>query len=183
MDRDSLLARLARYQALDESEKHDRAQIEAFVRQHPRCFESAYPAGHLTGSAWLVDADGDRVLLTHHRKLGRWIQLGGHADGESDLLAVALREAREESGLTAIEPVHGDIFDLGVHHSAGHDGLDAHLHYDIRFAFRTLCDGRFTVSDESHALAWFTLEELSALDLDEAVRRMSEKWWKGRRRS
>src|SRR5206468_1554493 len=137
------------------------------------CFDSAFPAGHVTGSAWLLDSTGQRVLLTHHRKLGRWIQLGGHADGNPDVLAVAVREAKEESGMDAIETVSNDIFDLGVHQTPGHDGMLAHYHFDIRFLLRSTGDGRFVVSDESHALAWFTAEELAGIDLDEAVRRMT----------
>jgi 8-oxo-dGTP pyrophosphatase MutT (NUDIX family) len=116
------------------------------------------------------------VLLTHHRKLGRWIQLGGHADGEADLLAVAVREAREESGIADIRPVHEEIFDLDVHLNPAHGHVGPHTHFDVRFLLQTCGDDRFAVSDESHALAWFTYEELAALELDDAVRRMALKW-------
>ena len=71
-------------------------QFIAFLESDPAVFERSHLAGHFTGSAWLVSADGERVLLTHHRKLGRWLQLGGHADGDADLAQVALREAEEE---------------------------------------------------------------------------------------
>lgn len=174
--RDILLAKLARYAPIDADDAAACREIAEFARTHERCFDSTYSPGHITGSAWLLDATGARVLLTHHRRLGRWIQLGGHADGDPDPLAVALREAREESGIDGIEPISTEIFDLSIHDTPGHDGLAAHKHYDIRFLLRAGGDGRYVVSDESHALGWFTFEELAALDIDDAVRRMSIKW-------
>lgn len=178
MHREDLLAKLSRYCPWEPGEETDRRQIAAFVRAHATCFDSSHPPGHLTGSAWLLDATGQRVLLTLHRKLGKWLQLGGHADGDGDLLAVALREAREESGIDAIRPVSEEIFDLGVHDTPGHDGMPAHHHFDIRFLLRSEGDGRFVVSDESHALSWFTPDEVEAMEPDEAVRRMNSKWKK-----
>ena len=81
-----------------------------FVRAHPDCLARTCAPGHLTGSAWIVSPDRRRTLLTHHRKLGKWLQLGGHADGDADLLAVALREAREESGLRGLRVVDASLF-------------------------------------------------------------------------
>lgn len=176
MHRVDFLAKLARYRPLDERDEEQRRKIEAFVREHPECFESAYAPGHLTGSAWLLDSSGQRVLLTHHRKLDKWIQLGGHADGHSDLLAVAMREAREESGIDDIAAVSEEIFDLDVHQYPATATEAEHLHFDIRFLLQVRGDDRFAVSDESHALAWFTLEQLAEMDLDDAVQRMGEKW-------
>lgn len=92
-------------------------------------------AGHFTASAWLVDATGTRVLLTHHRKLDRWLQLGGHADGVRDFARVALTEAEEESGLADLS-VEPDIFDLDAHDIPEHKGVPAHVHYDVRFVVR-----------------------------------------------
>lgn len=132
--------------------------------------------GHLTGSAWLVSADGLRVLLTHHRKLGRWLQLGGHADGEVDLARVALREAEEESGLPHLT-VEPDVFDLDRHWIPPR-GTDAgHWHYDVRYVVRACGSEAFVVSEESHALAWRRIDDLvgdSACDA--SLRRMAAKW-------
>lgn len=148
----------------------------AFVRRHPDCFERSLAIGHITGSAWILSGDGKRALLSHHRKLNKWLQLGGHADGDADVLRVALREAREESGLAGITPVSADIFDVDVHAIPARSGEPAHLHYDVRFLFRVTGDERFRVSDESHDLAWVAPDELPALGVDESVLRMHRKW-------
>lgn len=133
-------------------------------------------AGHFTASSWLVDQDGRRVLLTHHRKLGRWLQLGGHADGEPDFATVALTEAGEESGLPDLS-VEPQIFDLDRHWIPEHKGVPAHWHYDVRFVVHAGGNAEFIVSDESHALAW---REIAALvedtQADPSLQRMAMKW-------
>ena len=133
-------------------------------------------AGHFTASSWLVAADGARTLLTHHRKLGLWLQLGGHADGDRDLARAALREAEEESGLQGLS-IEPGIFDLDRHWIPEHKGVPAHWHYDVRYVVRAGEDEAFVVSDESHALAW---RDIAALARDGAadasVRRMARKW-------
>ena len=133
-------------------------------------------AGHFTGSAWLVDRSGARVLLTHHRKLGRWLQLGGHADGDADLARVALREAEEESGLTGLTLEPG-LFDLDRHWIPARPDVPAHWHYDARFVVRAGPDEEFVVSEESLDLAWRDIPELvDDPSADESVRRMAWKW-------
>lgn len=133
--------------------------------------------GHFTASAWLVSRDGLRALLTHHRKLDRWLQLGGHADGDRDLARVALREAWEESGLPWLRLEDAAIFDLDRHRIPGHGGVPAHWHYDVRYVVRAGDDEAFTVSDESHALAWRDIAALAVDDhADASVRRMAIKW-------
>lgn len=101
-----------------------------FLRE-PQAFLRSNLAGHFTGSAWLVSGDGQRALLMHHRKLNRWLQPGGHADGDTDLARVALREAEEESGLSELV-VEPDIFDLDRHRIPARGEEPEHWHYDAR---------------------------------------------------
>ena len=152
-----------------------RDEFLAFASAHPDCCERTLAVGHFTGSAWLVSADGARVLLTHHRKLNRWLQLGGHADGDGDLAAVALREAEEESGLARLT-LEGGIFDLDRHLIPARGDEPAHWHYDVRFVVRAT-DENFSVSDESHSLAWKSIAEIANdASADESMRRMAWKW-------
>lgn len=133
-------------------------------------------AGHFTGSAWLVSADGERVLLTHHRKLGRWLQLGGHADGDTDLAQVALREAEEESGLDKLS-VEVVPFDLDRHRIPARGDEPEHWHYDVRYVIRASSNEAFIVSEESHALAWRSICEVAEdAASDPSLQRMARKW-------
>ncbi|HEX7915044.1 NUDIX hydrolase [Rudaea sp.] len=147
-----------------------------FATAHADAAERSLVIGHLTGSAWLVSADGARVLLTHHRKLDRWLQLGGHADGDVDLARVALREAEEESGLRGLV-VEPGIFDLDRHEIPARGDEPAHWHYDVRHVVRALDGEDFVVGDESHALAWRDIAALASDDTaDASLRRMAAKW-------
>ena len=133
-------------------------------------------AGHFTASAWLVDGSGARVLLTHHRKLGRWLQLGGHADGDRDLAQVALKEAGEESGLSGLR-VEPEPFDLDRHWIPERGEVPGHWHYDVRYVVRTGGDEAFVVGEESLDLAWRDVAAIAGdPDADPSLRRMAEKW-------
>ncbi|GIX36284.1 MAG: NUDIX hydrolase [Lysobacteraceae bacterium] len=154
----------------------DVQRFKAFLAAHPCAFDRSHAHGHFTGSAWLVDASGRHALLTLHAKLGRWLQPGGHADGDPDLAAVALREATEESGLDEllVEPA---IFDLDRHRIPARDGEPEHWHYDVRFVVRALGSTRFRISAESADLAWRKVSELAEdPDLDPSLRRMARMW-------
>ncbi|MEQ8858724.1 MAG: NUDIX hydrolase [Pseudomonadales bacterium] len=146
-----------------------------FVERNPRCFERELTEGHVTGSAWLVDGRGERVLLTHHRKLGRWLQLGGHSDGEPRPLKVAMQEAREESGL-ALRPLSADVFDLDIHEIPARRRDPTHLHYDVRFALQVVGGEAFRVSDESLDLAWVAIDSLADYTDEISMLRMARKW-------
>ena len=152
------------------------AQFSRFVHAHPQCCARELVVGHLTGAAWLVDRSGQRVLLTHHRKLDRWLQLGGHADGDADLARVALREAGEESGLPGLR-VEAPIFDLDRHWIPAYGGEAGHWHYDVRFVVRCTETEDYVVSAESHALAWRPIAGVAdEPGVDESLRRMARLW-------
>ena len=140
------------------------------------CFQRELLEGHVTGSAWILDHSREHCLLTHHKKLGLWLQCGGHADGDPDVLQVALREAREESGVAGIEPLSTEIFDVDVHRIPAKGTEPEHFHYDVRFALIAPFGATLVVSDESHALAWVKREEIEHYDTDASVRRMADKW-------
>jgi 8-oxo-dGTP pyrophosphatase MutT (NUDIX family) len=132
--------------------------------------------GHFTGSAWVVSADGSRTLLMHHRKLERWLQPGGHADGERDLAQVALREAAEETGLAGLE-VDPAIFDLDRHAIPARGSEPEHWHYDVRFVVRARGAEAFVVNEEALGLAWKPVREVAERPAyDPSLRRMARKW-------
>lgn len=147
-----------------------------FVNEQPGCCERGLDIGHLTGSAWLVSKDGRRALLMHHRKLDRWLQPGGHADGDADLAAVALREAGEETGLAGLR-LSPEIFDLDRHRIPARGTEPEHWHYDVRFVVHANGSEAFIQNEESLALAWFEIAELAVHEgLDASIRRMAGRW-------
>ena len=175
-----VLSLLNQYIEDEPENRHSAALLIAFAEQEQNCCERTLLNGHFTGSCWLVSKDGKRVLLTHHKKLERWLQLGGHADGDSDLAQVALREAQEESGLSDLT-VEPDIFDLERHTIPARGAEPEHYHHDVRFVVHANGSEDFIVSDESHALAWRVISELvDDVDAEASIRRMARKWLKRR---
>lgn len=124
-------------------------------------FHRDHMPGHFTASALVLDRELTRVLLTHHRKLDIWIQLGGHADGQADLQSAALREAEEESGIERIDVAYPAIVDLDIHPIPPHGSESGHDHFDVRYAFYADPAAPLIVSDESHDLAWVAIDRLS----------------------
>ncbi len=175
MHRRTLLDLLDPYATLHPDEAETIGRFRDFVNRCPDCFERSLAEGHVTGSAWIVDSAATRVLLTHHRKLNRWFQPGGHADGDPDVLAVAQREAVEETGLTDLKPVHDGIFDLDIHAIPSRGEDPEHFHYDIRFLFQDRSGADYTVSEESHDLAWVELTGLETYTDETSMLRMRDK--------
>ncbi len=182
MHRKPLLELLLRYAERHPEEAACVARVRALVEARADCFERTALPGHLTGSAFVVSADHRKVLLVHHRKLDRWLQPGGHADGESDLARVALREAQEETGLESLHllsPGGADReptpLDIDVHAIPARPGEPAHEHHDVRYLL--LAGGHETAraSEESYAVRWFSLDELASLGVDESLLRMARK--------
>ncbi len=175
MHRQDLLELLRAYRHFDDDDRSARQRTELFVRRHRDCFERSLAIGHVTASAWIVDAARRCVLLTHHRKLDRWLQLGGHVDGSPDVPAAALREAREESGLTVVRMVLPGIFDCDVHGIPAHRDEAAHDHYDLRFLLEADSSLPLVVSEESKDLAWVSFDEVPGLNPDHSMLRMLAK--------
>jgi 8-oxo-dGTP pyrophosphatase MutT (NUDIX family) len=180
--RDAPHGAAAQPRTLPELHPEDRVRadhVRQFVRASPDCFERSNLEGHVTGSAWIVSADRRSFLLTHHRKLGRWLQLGGHADGDPDPLRVALREAREESGLRELVPAHpaGEAMplDVDVHLIPAREGEPAHLHHDVRYLFVAAPGQTLVTSAESEALRWFPVDSAERLLEEESLLRMARR--------
>jgi 8-oxo-dGTP pyrophosphatase MutT (NUDIX family) len=175
MHRRPLLNALSVHQAFDSLEAEMLERMRDFVGSNADCFERTLTIGHVTGAAWIVNRQRTHALLTHHRKLELWLQLGGHCDGDADTRAVALREATEESGLVSVRVVSPAIFDVDVHRIPARPGEPEHYHYDVRYLFEA--DDRETpvVSEESLALAWVPLDGLGERGVDESVLRLARK--------
>ncbi len=162
--RAALREALLRHIPGDDREAGDLAAILRLVETEPACFaRNTYAPGHVTGSGFIVHAGSRRVLLHHHRRLGAWLQMGGHDEGEHDPRATALRESAEESGLTDLVLLSPDILDVDVHPIPAGKGEPPHLHHDVRYALATLAPGAIQRDDaESADLRWFSFEEAAA---------------------
>lgn len=163
------------------------ARFRDFVLEHEDCLERTCVPGHITASAWILSADRGSCLLTRHRKLDRWLQLGGHVDGEGALAVAALRESVEESGLQ-----HFDLLspaprvlplDLDVHPIPARGSEPAHLHWDVRFLLIAGAGQRIAMSNESLDLRWVPRERLRDCTQEDSVLRLDARaasWERGR---
>lgn len=161
-------------------------RITDFLAREPQAFERKCGEGHMTGSAFIVDPHREQIVLLHHGKLDRWLQPGGHADGDRDIAAVALREARKETGLPTLvladpltlAPAEAPPlpFDADVHEIPARGTVAAHLHHDLRYL--VFGDARESplVSHESREVRWVPLAAVSDLTQEESIHRMIAKW-------
>ncbi len=170
-ERESVRSTLIKYIPADVGQAGTRVQMLSFLMDHPEALQRTCEEGHLTASALVIRAEGECGLLTLHRKLGRWLQVGGHCDGDGNLAAVALREAVEESGVEDLE-VDPRPIDLDMHRIPAHKGEPEHWHLDTRFLAYAPPRAKLRMSDESLDLRWVGVDELRAIDTDESVRRL-----------
>ena len=175
MKRNSLLALLNAYKPEDGIEKEMYLDTIAFVKKHPDCFVRSLEIGHVTASGLVLSPDGQSVLLMHHQKLGRWLQPGGHCDGDPDTERVARKEIQEETGIAHLDLYKEGIFDVDIHLIPERKGLPAHNHYDIRFAFKAAPGQDIVVNNESLDVQWIPLNNVSQLNDSESVVRMVRK--------
>ena len=147
-------------------------QFEELLVEKPNCFDRQ-PGGHITASAWIINPENNAALLTHHKKLNKWLQLGGHCDGDPDVAATALREAQEESGMQEFEFIIPRIFDIDIHAIPN----SCEYHYDVRYLLQAK-DSNFIISDESHNLAWVQFDRMHEYAQEESGLRMNEKYLK-----
>jgi len=152
----------------------DRAII--FLGSNSDCFERTCQIGHFTASAWVINSTESEILLMHHKKLNSWMQVGGHADGESDLLQVALKEIKEESGLKNVIPLTNNIFDLDIHIIPPYKNDPEHYHYDVRYIIKAIKDDTLTKNEESNDLRWFDSDIDALPSKNPSIVRMFNIW-------
>jgi 8-oxo-dGTP pyrophosphatase MutT (NUDIX family) len=172
-------AEVEAYRPPDAEQSRLRQAILAHLSAHPDALERTCQPGHLTASALVIDRTCERALLLNHAKLGRWLQPGGHIEGDASLGLAALREVREETGLRALA-LHPEVIDLDIHRIPArlrsHGAVEAeHLHLDVRFLVFALSPEPLVESDESRGLAWFSQQALEQLATDASVRRLFER--------
>jgi len=173
-NRQELISQLQAYSTPYSEEQHF---ISSFLEllKHKDCFERTHLPGHITGSSWIIDATHEHVLLVHHAKLNKWLQPGGHADGDDNILRVAMREADEETGLKNLKTVSPSIFDIDIHTIPARKDMPEHFHYDVRFLLEGSLNESIIVSEESHEVKWISMKELPSLNQERSVLRMNEK--------
>lgn len=176
MHRSPLIKMLEQYQPTDYNEQLAQQQMLKFIQNNHDCFERSLLTGHITASSWLLNKDHSKALLMHHAKLDKWLQLGGHCDGNTDVIAVAIKEAQEESGIQAIETFQSSIFDIDIHLIPENKKEKAHYHYDVRFLLHVTSDENITQNSESKELRWISKNRNELPTSEESVIRMFNKW-------
>ncbi len=174
MDRKELISKIKKYQPFNEQEEMDKALILNWIETQENAFSRENTVAHMTASAWVVNKERNKVLMVYHNIYNSWSWLGGHADGETDLLAVAVREVKEEAGITNVRPVSDEIFSLESLTVDGHvkKGLyvSSHLHLNVTYLLEADSEEAVSVkADENSGVAWFAPGE--------ALKKSTEPWF------
>ena len=168
---------IARYAPFNEQEARDKAVILDFMDRHGDAFLRSNLTAHMTASAWVVNAARDRVLMVYHKIYDSWSWTGGHADGEEDLLSVAIREVREETGVQSVRPVSEEIYSLEILTVDGHEKrgeyVPSHLHLNVTYLLEADEHEALRICEaENSGVRWFTL--------DGALQASTEPWFVAR---
>lgn len=162
---EQLLEQILSYTPWNEQEEADKKVLLSFLRSGADILTRNNEVAHLTASAWVVSPDRSQVLMAYHNLYNSWAWLGGHADGDADLMAVAIREVAEESGLSALQPLHNGIFSLETLCVNGHEKrgcyVPSHLHLNVTYLFEGDTRASLVVKpDENSAVAWIPVSEI-----------------------
>ncbi len=171
---EKILKLLESYNCLFESEELIKERFLDFVQKNEDCFERYLETGHITASAFIFDSENNKILLLHHKKLNKWLQPGGHCDGDKDTLSVAIKEVFEETGLV-IENQAQSIFDLDIHTIPENKGIPEHEHFDVRYLL--LADSKLPLvqNHETNQLKWVDLSEMENYTTEQSLKRMKNK--------
>ena len=174
MDRKELISKIKKYQPFNEQEEMDKALILNWIETQENAFSRENTVAHMTASAWVVNKERNKVLMVYHNIYNSWSWLGGHADGETDLLAVAVREVKEEAGITNVRPVSDEIFSLESLTVDGHVKkgryVSSHLHLYVTYLLEADSEEAVSVkADENSGVAWFAPGE--------ALKKSTEPWF------
>ena len=174
MDRKELISKIKKYQPFNEQEEMDKALILNWIETQENAFSRENTVAHMTASAWVVNKERNKVLMVYHNIYNSWSWLGGHADVETDLLAVAVREVKEEAGITNVRPVSDEIFSLESLTVDGHVKkgryVSSHLHFNLTYLLEADSEEAVSIkADENSGVAWFSPEE--------ALMRSTEPWF------
>lgn len=172
--RQELINQIEDYKPFNEQEKMDKLLLLNWIRNNDNAFSRENTVAHMTASAWVVNKDRSKVLMVYHNIYNSWSWLGGHADGETDLLSVALREVKEEAGITNVKPVSEEIFSLESLTVDGHvkkgNYISSHLHLNVTYLLEADSDEAVSIkADENSGVAWFSPEK--------ALEKSTEPWF------
>ena len=165
---------IEKYRPFNEQEQRDKELILKFLRENEDAFERSNATAHMTASAWVINRDATKVLMVYHKIYDSWSWTGGHADGERDMLALAIREVQEETGVHNVKPVSEDIYSLEILTVDGHEKrgeyVSSHLHMNVTYLLRADEEENLHIcEDENSGVAWFTL--------DDALKASTEPWF------
>lgn len=175
MTHQNLYDQIYNYQPHFKQEITFKNRMLGLITQYPNCLERSCLHAHFTASAWVINQAKTHCVLLHHKKLNRWFQPGGHADGNSNLWEVAKTEVAEETGLDLSAFSPSQIFDIDIHEIPERSNVPKHFHYDVRFLFVLPGLNKLTQNHESNQVKWVDLQEVKTFNTDESILRMVEK--------
>lgn len=174
MNRDKLIQNISNYKIFSEEDDIVKNRFLNFIATYKNCFDRSLEIGHITASAFIIDKKNEKIVLLHHKKLDKWLQPGGHCDGEENVLKVAIKEVFEETGII-IDYLESDIFDLDIHTIPSYKNIPQHEHFDIRFLFDLDSTLPTVINEESNQLAWVSVNDLENYTNEDSILRMRKK--------